>query len=323
MLGAWDQFDLCVQDNRARALAADQRAGDVKAVLRQQLIEVVPGDPPRNVRKPFPDQSRVSIANIAQPRVDGAPASAAVGDGFLFGLARFSDGELCPVVQQDSQLVDVVNGLTSQQRMRAARVVSDHAAKRATAVRRGIRPEGQLMRLRLVAQSVEDDARFYSGKSFACIQLRDPIHIFREVEHDRDIAALACQARARPARQNRRAEFPANGHGSDDIVGITRHDQTNRNLTVIGGVGRVERPAATIEPHLTAHCALELARQLRRLRKRIDRLPVRAQRKRQHRVITRFMQRRVSGHAWARPARDPVSSRMRVSIPAAAGRYCR
>ena len=36
---------------------------DVEPVLRQQLIEVVAGDPPRNVRKALADQCRVPIAN--------------------------------------------------------------------------------------------------------------------------------------------------------------------------------------------------------------------------------------------------------------------
>ena len=74
-------------------------------------------------------------------------------DRLELGVAGRADGQLGAVVEQDAQLLDVVDRLAGQQRVRAARVVADHAAERAAAVRRRIGTERQLVRLGAVAQA--------------------------------------------------------------------------------------------------------------------------------------------------------------------------
>ena len=56
--------------------AADQRAGHVEAVLRQQLVEVVAGDAPRNIRKALADEIGVRVAQTLQTGINLAAASA-------------------------------------------------------------------------------------------------------------------------------------------------------------------------------------------------------------------------------------------------------
>ena len=51
VLGALHQAHRCFEDSYACGFRADQCARDVKSILRQQLIEVVAGDPARDVRK--------------------------------------------------------------------------------------------------------------------------------------------------------------------------------------------------------------------------------------------------------------------------------
>lgn len=69
------QDQLRPQDGDTGAFAADQRAGDIEAVLRQQLIEVVPGDPARDVRIPRADFVGVAIPQVPEPAVNvGASA---------------------------------------------------------------------------------------------------------------------------------------------------------------------------------------------------------------------------------------------------------
>ena len=57
------------------------------------------------------------------------------------------------------------------------------------------------------AQRVQHHARLDTRESCLGVDLQDPIHVFREIEHHRDVAALPGQARARAARQNRGAKF--------------------------------------------------------------------------------------------------------------------
>ena len=43
----------------------------------------------------------------------------------------------------------------------------------------------------------------------------------------------------------------------DDVVGVARDDEADRNLAVVGGVGGVERAAAGVEADLAADRALQ------------------------------------------------------------------
>ena len=76
----------------AGALGADERARDVEAVLGQQLVEVVAGDAPRDVREALADQVGVAVAQVAQPRVDLAPAPALADDLLQLSVAGRADG---------------------------------------------------------------------------------------------------------------------------------------------------------------------------------------------------------------------------------------
>ena len=69
----------------------------------------------------------------------------------------------------------------------------------------GSGPNVSVMRLGGVAQRIEDDARLDAREPLRRIDLQDPVHVLREVEHDRDVAALAGEARAGAPRQDGRA----------------------------------------------------------------------------------------------------------------------
>src|SRR5438874_11880007 len=86
-----------LEDESAGALGAGQRGGYVEAALREQVVEVVAGDTPRDVGVPPPDLVRVAVAQLGQPPVDLRVAGGAL-----------ADVEAAPVVQQDVELVDVV-----------------------------------------------------------------------------------------------------------------------------------------------------------------------------------------------------------------------
>jgi hypothetical protein len=51
--------------------------------------------------------------------------------------------------------------------------------------------------------------------------------------------------------------FAAGGDRGQDIVGVARDDDTDRNLAVVGGIGRVKGAAAGIESHLASNLAAQ------------------------------------------------------------------
>ncbi len=161
--------------------------------------------------------------------------------------------------------------------MRAARVVADHAAERAPAVRRRIGAEREVMGLGGVAQRVQDDAGLDPRETPGRIDLQDPVHVLAEIEDDRHVAALARETGAGSPGEHRRSIVPADADGGDDVLGVTWDDEPNRNLTVVRAIGRVQRSAPAVEADLAANFARQGTLELRHLRKLIEWLGVRAE----------------------------------------------
>jgi len=114
-----------------------------------------------------------------------------------------------------------------------------------------------------VPQRVENDPRLNPRGFPGGVQLENPVHRLREIQHDGDVAALSGQTRPGAARQDGRVERPARGHSREHVFCITRDDEADRNLTVVGPVRRVQRAASAIEPDLAADGPRELAFELR------------------------------------------------------------
>jgi hypothetical protein len=134
-----------------------------------------------------------------------------------------------------------------------------------------------VLAFRAVAQCIQHEARLDTRGPRRRIDREDAVHVFREVNHDRDVAALSGQAGAGAARQDRRAEAAARRHGGDHVVGIAGHHQPDRYLAVIGGVGGVEGAAAGVEADFAAHGAPQLGFERPGLGEGVDRFTVRAQ----------------------------------------------
>src|SRR5260221_12489197 len=107
MLWVRHQTDGRAEDCRERALGTDQRAGQVKAVLRQQLVEVVAGDAPWNFRKARSNRIAVAVCNCAQCSVESCLAPATHRGGAAGTIER----QPRAVVKHDLELIDIVNGL--------------------------------------------------------------------------------------------------------------------------------------------------------------------------------------------------------------------
>ena len=186
------------------------------------------------------------------------------------------DGHPGAVVQHHLELVDVVDGLAAHQRMDAARVVADHPAERAAAVRRRIGRERQVVHFCRVTHAIEHDAGLHARDLRRGIERDDAVQVLREVHDDRDVAALAGEARARAARQDRRAGFAARCDRRRDVGFVERNDEPDGNLAVVRRVGGVERARAGVEPHFAAHGALQRALERFACGKNVARMRVRA-----------------------------------------------
>jgi hypothetical protein len=139
-----------------------------------------------------------------------------------------------------------------------------------------IRPERQVVPFGAGAQRVQDHAGLDARNPLLDIDLENPIHVFGEVEDDGDVAALAGEARTGTAGEDRRERRGA-AHAHRPHPSARRR---RWHLSIVGGIGGVQRPAALIEAHFAAHAPPELVGELGGTRETVDRLRVGARRKR-------------------------------------------
>ena len=169
------------------------------------------------------------------------------------------------VVRQDVELVDVVVGLPRHDCVHAAGVVADHSADRAVAVRGRVGTEREAVFLGRVAEVVEHDPGLDARELPGRVHLQDLVHVLREIEDDGDVAALAGEARAGAAGEDRRAELARQLDRRVDVVDGPREDHADRHLAVVRGVGGVERARAVVEADLAANVVPQRGRQRRRV----------------------------------------------------------
>src|SRR5207244_5714017 len=119
------------------------------------------------------------------------------------------------------------------------------AAERAVVVRRRIRPEREpVALLRLIAEMVEDHSGLDARELPLRVDLEHPGQVLREVEYHRHVDALAGEARAAAARDDRRAELVAERNRRDDVVDRAWQDDSDRQLPVVRPGRRPERAVA-------------------------------------------------------------------------------
>ena len=261
---AVDQVQAGLQDGDARPLRARQRPGDVEALLGQQVVEVVAGDPARQVLGiAAADLVGVAVAKGLEPGVDLALAPPSADDPLQLLLARGADGHPGAVVEQDVQLVDLVGGPPgpqAHQRVDAARVVADHPAQRVVGVRRGVRGEGQAVPLGLGAEVVQHRARLHPRQLRSGSIERTLLTCF-----DQSITTATLQQPpvrlVPPPRERSGAPWRRQtATVSIDVLDVPRDHDADRHLAVVRAVGRVEGPAAGVEPDLAADRPAQLGR---------------------------------------------------------------
>jgi len=98
-----------------------------------------------------------------------------------------------------------------------------------------------------VAKMVKNHAGLYSRNSAGGINLKNLRHVLGEIENDSDVAALASERCAGTSTKEWRAELAAESDRRKNIVKIPGKNHSDRNLTVVGAIGRVKSASATIK----------------------------------------------------------------------------
>ena len=115
-----------------------------------------------------------------------------------------------------------------------------------------IGPEGEAVLLaRLPAQVVEHAPGLHAGEPPFGVDLEDVVEVLREVDQHRRVAALAGEARASAAQDDRRAVLAADPVDLDELVDVTRNDDADRRHPVVRRIRCVERAAAGVEANLS------------------------------------------------------------------------
>ncbi len=261
VLRARDEADGRVQHVRARSLRPDERAGDVEPVLGQELVEVVAGHAAGDVGIFGADPVGDPVSEIAELLIDLAAPPSGRDDPLELLVGRRAYREARPVVQHDVELEHVVARLARHQRMRAARVVPEHAAERAVLVGRRIGAVGEVELLGRVAELVADHAGLDHGAPALGVEVDDLVVVLRVVEHDRHVRGLAARRRAAPAREDRRLVIPADRDRCDHVLRALGDHDADRHRPVDREVVRVHRARARVEANLSGdglcQCTLE------------------------------------------------------------------
>ena len=256
---ALDEVQRGFQDRDAGALRPHQGVREVETLLGQEAVEVVAGDPPRELVEPAPDEVGVAVPEVPQHPVDLAPPSAFRDDPLQLVFAGRPDPHPKPVVGEHLHLGHVVGhaGAGSVElrhdRVVAARVVPDHSADRAVVVRGrgGTERHPRLGRLPEVAEVVEDRAGLDPGQLAVAVDVQDPVQILGEVDDHRGVATLPGQAGAPSPRQDGRVVITADLDRGEDVVERLGDHHTDGELSIVRRVRRVDRPCSGVEPDLT------------------------------------------------------------------------
>jgi hypothetical protein len=107
------------------------------------------------------------------------------------------------------------------------------------------------------AKSVEHDSGLYTGDAAAGIDFENARHVLGKIQNDGDVAALSGEGGASATAKKRRAKFAAERDGRENILGVARKNDSNRNLAVVGAIRRVEGARARVEANFAADLRAE------------------------------------------------------------------
>jgi hypothetical protein len=138
--------------------------------------------------------------------------------------------------------------------MDAARVIAQHAAERAMVMSGGVWAPRQGVGLGSIAECVAYRSGLDTSIFLVRIQLNDVVQIFRPINDNRNVAALACQTCPAASRKQWSAEPSTQSNRINYVLPGFGNDYANGNLPIVGAVGRIQRLAPGIEANFAGYC---------------------------------------------------------------------
>ena len=173
-----------------------------------------------------------------------------VGPARALGLVhRFETGARS-VGKDDVERADVIDRHAVGERAAARRVVADHAADGRAVAGGRVGPEHQPVRCGGLIELVLHDPDLDHGGPGVRVDLEDPIHVAREVEHQAGPDRLACEAGTGTAGNHRDTELGGRPHYRHHIVLVAREHDPGRHDRVHARVPREQVPGVVVEGDL-------------------------------------------------------------------------
>src|SRR5208282_4792858 len=179
-------------ENRdTRAFGANQRTRNVKAVFREQIVEVVSGNAARNIRKLAAHLLTIAVGERLEAGVDFSAAATFANEAFEIVSAGCADVHALPAVGEDFKRLDIVVSLSGHDRVHAAGVVADHASECAAVVGRRIGRESKVVLFGFSPKAIEDDSGLDARDTARRIDFENGRHVLRKVEDDGGVTTLS------------------------------------------------------------------------------------------------------------------------------------
>ena len=227
--GLGHQADCRAGCHREGALRADQHAGHVEPILRQQVFQGVSGHLTAELPELGADGRQTGAGDLLQ-------CTQRRGGRHLAGRTQL---QRLPGSGQNVQALHVVRGPAVSERARTAGIVSDHAADGASSERRWVGPESQALRCDGPLQHRLNRARLDGGGLCVPVDRQHPVHVPAEVENQSGPDSVTRNGGAATARGQRHALSAAHREGGSHLVGMARPRDDQRSHPVQGRIGRI------------------------------------------------------------------------------------
>ena len=203
-----DDFQFGGNDRRQRAFAAGEDMSQIARLAHR---------PGQRVAGPaFQQTRRKALGNLQRVQRSQAFQQVALSRQRVVAGADFHHA---PVAGYNFQHADVIRRRAINRRVRAGRIVGNHAAQRRARTGRHVRAETESVRMQKIVQLIQHHARADADGAAFQVQVVDVPVVAREINDQAVADGSARKARARAARNDRHARLRRR---LDDGAGLVR-----------------------------------------------------------------------------------------------------
>src|SRR5277367_3868923 len=189
--------------------------------------------------------------------MDFSAATAFANEPLEIVGAGGADVKALASIGENFQRLDIVVRLARHDRVHATGSVADHSSEGAAVVAGRIGRKSKMVLFGGGTELIEDHSRLDARDAAHGIDLKNAIHILREVEDDGGITALPCERCASTASEHWSMMIATEGDRGEHIFFIAGNYDADGDLTVIRTVGCVESAASLVEADFAAKVAAQ------------------------------------------------------------------